>query len=104
MTLEQSTMVEFLRDRLANGIEQERRSGNMLITHGAPALGIPLEKAEKRAREQLHAAETRLQFFEETVVPYLGTAGPTGRIAERQLHLLVSEHHGDPHHEDDWRP
>ncbi len=97
-------MVEFLRECLAYGIEQARESGNMLITHGAPTLGIPLEKAEKRAREQLHAAETRLQFFEETVVPYLDTAGPTGRIAERQLHLLVSEHNGDLPYREEWRP
>ena len=95
MTPEQSTMVEFLRGCFASGIERARASGNMLITHGVPALGVPLEKAERHARAGLHAAETRLQFFEETVVPYLGTAGPTGRIAERQLHLLISEHNGD---------
>lgn len=104
MTPEQSAMVEFLRGCFASGIEQARESGNMLITHGAPTLGIPLEVAEKRAREQLHAAETRLQFFEETVVPYLGTAGPTGRIAEQQLQLLAWEHLGDPDYRDDWKP
>lgn len=93
---QRGAMVEFVRDRLAYGIQQARESGNMIITHGVPAMGVRLDLAEQYARNQLHAAETRVQFFEETVVPYLGTAGPTGRIAEQQLRLLASEHRGDP--------
>jgi hypothetical protein len=101
MSLE-AAMVEFVRDRLAYGIHLARESGNMLITHGVPTLGVRLDLAEKRARDQLHAAETRHQFFEETVTPYLGTAGPTGRIADQQLRLLVSEHRGDPGYDEAW--
>ena len=95
-------MVEFVRDRLSDGISNARETGNMLITHGVPALGVPLDFAERRARDQLHAAEMRYRFFEETVVPYLGTAGPTGRIAEQQLRLLVSEHRGDLGYDEAW--
>lgn len=102
MTDKIAALVDFVRDRLARGIAVARESGNMLVDHGVPTLGVPLEMAERRARDQLHAAETRSRFFEETVVPYLGTAGPTGRIAEQQLRLLASEHRGDPGFDETW--
>lgn len=97
-------LVQFLRARLDEGIEHARWSGNALITHGAPAMNIPVEMAERRARLQLNAAEAQRTLFEETVLPYLGTAGPTGRIAEQQLRILGSMHEGHEDYREEWRP
>jgi hypothetical protein len=97
-------LVQFLRARLAEGVESARWSGNALITHGAPTLGVPLETAERQARLQVAAAEAHQTLFEETVLPYLGTAGPTGRIAEQQLRLMASMHAGHKGYRDEWRP
>lgn len=104
MTPDQATMVAFLRHQYTDGIDSARSIGNMLITRGAPELGIPADRAEKQARDNLHAAEARARFVEETVVPYLGTAGPTGRIADQQLRLLAWEHAGVRGYDDTWRP
>jgi hypothetical protein len=104
VTPEQAAMVDFLRQRYAEGIDRAREIGNMLITRGAPQMGISSQLAEQRARDSLHAAETRAQFFEDTVLPYLGTAGPTGRIADQQLHLLAWEHGSHRDHQETWRP
>jgi hypothetical protein len=104
MTADTTAMVEFLRARYAEGIDNARTIGNMLVTQGAPRLGVSPERAERRAREGLHAAELRARFLEETVIPYLGTAGPTGRIAEQQLRMLAWEHLGHPGYEEQWAP
>lgn len=97
-------MVGFLRRQYADGIDRARSIGNMLITEGASRLGIPAGNAEKQARDDLRAAETRARFLDETVVPYLGTAGPTGRIADVQLRMLAWEHAGARGYEEAWRP
>ncbi|GAA4824160.1 hypothetical protein [Streptomyces ziwulingensis] len=104
MTPDQAAMVDFLRQQYADGIDRARSIGNMLITEGASRLGIPAGNAEEQARDDLRAAETRARFFDETVVPYLGTAGPTGRIADIQLRLLADEHRGAPDYREEWRP
>lgn len=105
MTPDQADMVAFLRDRYADGIDNARAIGEALVAREAVAhLGVSPEKAEERAREGLHAAETRARFLNETVVPYLGTAGPTGRIADIQLWMLADEHRGARGYSDDWRP
>jgi hypothetical protein len=105
MTPDQAAMVDFLRQQYADGIERARSIGNALITQGALThLGVSPDKAEARAREGLNAAETRARFLDETVVPYLGTAGPTGRIADTQLRVLAYEHHGAPGYDETWRP
>jgi len=77
---------------------------NPLVTESAGTLGLSVEAARGEARRQLHAAEVRSRFFEETVVPYLGTAGPVGRIAEQQLGLLAWEHVGHRDYRDEWYP
>ena len=97
-------MSRFLVDRYHEGVERARLSGNALITHGAAQLGISLEVAERGARLDLHAAETRLTFFEDTVRPYLGTAGPTGRIAEQQLRILAWAYVGHRRYKKEWLP
>ncbi len=104
MTPDQADMVAFLRQTYADGIDRARTIGNMLITRGASELGIPAGNAEKRARDDLHAAETRSRFLEDTVVPYLGTAGPTGRIGDQQLRILAWEHRGVRGYDEAWRP
>lgn len=97
-------LAQFVRDRLDEGVDSARRTGNVLILHGAEQLGVSQEAARRHAWASLHAAESRVRFFEETVVPYLGTAGPTGRIAEQQLRLLAAEFaiHGD--YRVEWQP
>lgn len=102
MTPDQSAMVAFLRQVYADGIDRAREIGNMLITRGASELGVPADRAGKQARDSLNAAETRARFLNETVVPYLGTAGPTGRIADQQLRLLASEHRGNRGYNEAW--
>ena len=104
MIPDQSAMVAFLQHEYANGIDRARTIGNMLITRGASELGIPAGNAEKQAHDDLHAAETRARFLDETVVPYLGTAGPTGRIADQQLRFLAWEHQGSRGYDEAWRP
>jgi hypothetical protein len=98
-----AAMVEFLRDRYAEKVATAREVGNMLITQSG-SLTVSREAAEKQARRGAHAAEVRYQFLEETVVAYLGTAGPTGRIAEQQLRLLAWEHEGHRDYQPSWAP
>ncbi|MGK9463949.1 DUF6221 family protein [Streptomyces sp. G6] len=97
-------LLRFLRARLSDDIEHARWSGNALITHGAPTMNIPIEVAERRAHLQLSAAEAQRTLFEETVFPYLGTAGPTGRIAEQQLRIMASMHEGHEDFREEWLP
>ncbi|MFF9097580.1 DUF6221 family protein [Streptomyces sp. NPDC014802] len=96
--------VAFVRERLAEGIENARRIGNMLITHGGPAVGVPPEVAERRARAGVEAAEVKQTLFEKTIRPYLGTAGPTGRIADEQLRLFAAMYADHPDYREEWRP
>ncbi|MFG3585095.1 hypothetical protein [Streptomyces sp. NPDC047990] len=104
MTPDQAAIVDFLRDRHVEKLTTTRELGNMLITGGAAKLGFSREVAEGQAAWDLEAAETRVRFFEETVVPYLGTAGPTGRIADQQLRLLAWEHGRHRDYDEAWRP
>lgn len=96
-------LVQWVSERLAEGIEKARWSGNMLITHGVPRLGVSLERAERDARLGVMEAEAQVALFEETVRPYLGTAGPTGRIAEQQLRLLALMHAREEGFREEWR-
>jgi hypothetical protein len=103
VTPEQAAMVDFLRQQYADGIGRARSIGNMLIAKAGDD-GMPSRQAaERQAHVSLNAAETRTRFLEETVVPYLGTAGPTGRIADIQLRLLAYEHHGAHGYDESWR-
>lgn len=97
-------LAHFVRDRLEEGVDSARRTGNVLILHGAEQLGVSPEAARRHAWASLHAAESRVRFFEETVVPYLGTAGPTGRIAEQQLRLLAAEFAVHAEYRPEWAP
>jgi hypothetical protein len=97
-------MVAFLRGRYAEGIRMATNIAGFLTVQGAEGrMGLTSAQAETQARHGVHAAETRSRFFEETVIPYLGADGPTGQVAELQLHLLVDEHRGAPGHDERWR-
>ncbi|MFE6362955.1 DUF6221 family protein [Streptomyces sp. NPDC057806] len=96
-------LVTFVATRLADEVDSALRMGNMLVTQHE-ALGMSLEVAEKQARLQLHTAEMRQALFVDTVRPYLGTAGPTGRIAEQQLRMLAAMNSGHPDYRPEWRP
>lgn len=104
MTPDQAAMVAFLRDRYASRIDTARSIENVVATEGLPRLGIAPGPDQARSFGGLHAAEARARFLNETVVPYLGTAGPTGRIADQQLRLLAWEHAGVRGYDDAWRP
>jgi hypothetical protein len=99
-----AAMVEFLRARYAEAITRAREFGNVFVTNAEERFGVSRNAAADRARASLHAAETRARFLEETVVPYLGTAGPTGRIAERQLRMLAWEHADNAGYQQGWAP
>lgn len=105
MTDEAAAMVEFLRSRHADKVRNARDIARVLEVQGADgALGLTPETAAAEARSTIHAAEARARFFEETVVPFLGTAGPVGRIAEQQLRLLAWEHEGHRDYQPGWAP
>lgn len=97
-------MVEWLRQRYLDGIQVAQITGLSLIYQSATNHVMPGDQAEEQADRVIHAAKARLAFLDETVVPYLGTAGPTGRIADMQLRLLVDEHRGAVGYQDEWRP
>lgn len=97
-------LVAFVRARLDDDVDQARWIGNALVTRGAPSLGVAPEAAERQARVRLHAAEAKQTLFEETIVPYLGTAGPTGRIAEQQLRIIASMYFDHVDYREAWRP
>lgn len=102
MTPDQADMVDFLRQRYADSIDLARTMENLAATGQISGVSVATSQAADFGRVQ--AAETRARFLEETVVPYLGTAGPTGRIADQQLRLLACEHCGHRDYEEGWRP
>lgn len=95
-------LAAFLRARFAEEVKDTRRTSNLMVTQ-AERLGLKLEDAEQQGRFRLAMAEARLTLLEDTVVPYLGTAGPGGRNAEYQLRLLAAPHmeHRDYPHDTD---
>lgn len=104
MTSDQAAMVAFLRARYADKLSIAQSMARAFTLGVGDNLGLKPADAAHQARSGIHAAETRARFFEETVVPYLGTAGPTGRIADQQLRLLASEHRGVRGYDETWRP
>jgi len=104
VTPDQAAMVDFVRDRYADSLATARTIENVVAAEGLSHIGIAPGSDQARGFGRIHAAETRAQFLEETVVPYLGTAGPTGRIADQQLRLLAWEHQGVRGYDEAWRP
>lgn len=104
MTDEQAAIVDFLRHRYAGDLHLAQDISQALTAEAGGHLGIPEGAVAAQTRRTIHAAETRARFLEETVVAYLGTAGPTGRIADQQLRLLAWEHNGLRGYRQEWRP
>lgn len=104
MTPDQAAMVDFLRDRYAFSLDIARSMAQAFSLGVGGDLGLQPADAAQQARSSVHAAETRTRFLDETVVAYLGTAGPTGRIADQQLRLLAWEHQGARGYDNDWQP
>ncbi|MFI8007054.1 DUF6221 family protein [Streptomyces sp. NPDC086010] len=95
------SLVAFLRARFAQDLENARLTGSMMSAQ-SERFGVGPEDAAKHARFSTANAEARVALLEDTVVPYLGTAGPGGRNAEYQLRLLAApyvEHRDYPHDE-----
>ncbi|MFD6532493.1 hypothetical protein [Streptomyces sp. NPDC060184] len=89
----------FVRARFAEELEKARYAGDV-VTKQPDRFGVEPEDAAKHARFTAATAEVRLALLEDTVVPFLGTAGPAGRNAEYQLRLLAApyiEHRDYPH-------
>jgi hypothetical protein len=97
-------MVDFLRERYAEKLDSARSMAQAFTLGVGADLGLQPADAADAARSGIHAAESRTRFLDETVIPYLGTAGPTGRIADIQLRLLSDEHRGKHGYDDAWRP
>jgi hypothetical protein len=97
-------LVQFLRDRLADGIETARITANGMVTVMAAKMSIEPARVERQARSTVRAAELKQALFEETIRPYLGTAGPTGRIAEQQIRLFAAMYADHRDYRDEWRP
>jgi hypothetical protein len=76
----------------------------MVQNDGIPDLGITGEAYARADQPRIRRAELRLTFLNDTVRPYLGTAGPTGRIAEQQLRLLGAEFADRPGYRPEWSP
>ncbi|MFE5240364.1 MULTISPECIES: DUF6221 family protein [unclassified Streptomyces] len=94
-------LVTFVRARFDEELEKARFAGNVVLTQPG-RYGVEPEDAAKHARFSVASAEARLALLDDTVVPYLGTAGPGGRNAEFQLRLLAApyvEHRDYPHDE-----
>ncbi|MFG2591374.1 DUF6221 family protein [Streptomyces sp. NPDC048438] len=95
-------LVSFIRARFHEELEKARFASNVVVTQPG-RFGVEPEDAAKHARFSVAAAEARLALLDDTVVPYLGTAGACGRNAEFQLRLLAApyvEHRDYPHDEE----
>lgn len=97
-------MVAFLRDRYTDELDTARSMAQAFTLGMGRDLGLQPADAAHQARSGIHSAETRARFLDETIVPYLGTAGPTGRIADHQLRLLAWEHQGSRGYQEGWTP
>ena len=71
---------------------------------GVPKLGLSGDDFVRVERPRIRRAELRLTFLNDTVRPYLGTAGPTGRIAEQQLRLIGAEFEDQGGYQPEWAP
>ena len=103
MTPDQAAMVDFLRDRYAQSLDIAQSMARAFTEGMGSDLGLKPATAAHQARSSIHAAEARTRFLDETVLPYLGTAGPTGRIADIQLRMLADEHRGATGYHEDWQ-
>lgn len=97
-------LVQFVRDCLDEEAETARVTGNVMVTAGVDKLGLTVEAAERQVRLRAQELEAKRALFEETIRPYLGTAGPTGRIAEQQARLFAVMYASRPGYHGDWRP
>lgn len=95
-------LLTFLRARFTEELEQARFASNVMTTQ-SERFGVKPEEAAQHARRSIATAEAHLTLLDDTVGPYLGTAGPGGRNAEYQLRLLAApyvEHRDYPHDSD----
>ncbi|MGH3584861.1 MAG: DUF6221 family protein [Pseudonocardia sp.] len=92
-------LVAFLRAQFGEELEKARFASGT-VTQDPERFGVAPEDATRHARFSVATAEVHLALLEDTVVPYLGTAGLGGRNAEYQLRLLAApyvEHRDYPH-------
>lgn len=94
---------EFLAARYAEDLARARQLGAMMVTVGAPKMGVSPETAERQARIGVQRAELEQTFLDETIRPHLGADGLTGQIADRQLRLLAWAYSDHRDYQDNWQ-
>lgn len=67
-------LVAFVRARFNEELEKARFAGNVVGSR-PERFGVGPEEAAEHARFSVAAAEARIVLLDDTVVPYLGTAG-----------------------------
>jgi len=104
VTPEQVEIIAFLRDRYAENLTTAHAMANAFVAGLGSSHGLSSADSARQARRVVHAAEARIRFLDEAVIPYLDTAGPTGLIADQQLRLLADEHRWAADYDEGWRP
>lgn len=98
-------LVRWLREQLASDVKDAYRMGTYLSSQDLPSdLGVSSVQAGQHARFMVQKAELAQAFFEETVVPYLGLEGTTGRLAERQARMMAAMYANRHGYREEWRP
>lgn len=100
----QKRILAFLDTQYAQARKDARESGEMLVNIGAPQLGVPPEKAQRHARIGTERAALLQRFLDDTIRPHLGSDGPLGDNADRQLRLLAWGYSDQPGYDDAWQP
>lgn len=98
-------LVGFLRARLAREVLIKEQMFQAVGTADTAArLGIDLLDHRRNLTRSLHQAQSWLTLLDSSIVPYLSTAGPTGRIADQQLRILGAGYRNDPEYRPEWAP
>lgn len=99
-------LVEFVSARVAGDVEDARGMHDAFSSgsFNPEARGISRDGLIAMQRERIGAAEAMQILFEETVRPHLGTPGPVGDNAERQLRLLAFRDARHRDYREDWAP
>jgi hypothetical protein len=98
-------LLSFVTNQLEQELWDTRSLGQRIVRNGGiPGLNLSGEDFAKVHQPDVRRAELRLEFLNTTVRPYLGTAGPTGLIAEQQLRLIGAEFANKRGYQPEWAP
>lgn len=98
-------LVTFLRRTLSENAQRQRSIRDTLLAGGVlQRLGADSTAVGRYEAKQVLEADALLTLLDKTIVPYLGTAGPMGRIAEQQLRIIGSPYRHDAGYHPEWAP